>query len=386
MSDQAILGKATLKHPQLPPLISYCVRGLHNCWLPLRGRWSHTYHLDGRAQPNESVPASDVFYTLNVLLGLSQIRHLSREPGFNLRDIFNANVTLVPRLKSRAYAYGMALWTAAALQVEIPPEPRDHIVRFINNRRNWRNFTAQDLGLVLVGCVAQAQLGSDCQGMRTAANDLFALLLTRYSHPSGLFFDTAAGPRKLFSSFATNTYLTLAGYIFGEWSGDERAILLSNACAKKLIELQGPQGEWPWFFYTPAARVVDFYEVYSVHQHGMAPAFLEYAEKHGVRGATDALVKGFHWILGQNELKISMLWKREGLICRSFARTGELTRKRKRVVRSIANALVARPGRLAGAERVTLRLECRSYELGWILWSFGRRSDLSRLTHHPEFA
>jgi hypothetical protein len=34
---------------------------------------------------------------------------------------------------------------------------------------------------------------------------------------------------------------------------------------------------------------------------------------------------------------------------------------------------------------VGLRLECRSYELGWILWSFGQRSDLPELTHHQIF-
>jgi hypothetical protein len=118
----------------------------------------------------------------------------------------------------------------------------------------------------------------------------------------------------------------------------------------------------------------------------MAPAFLEFAEKHGVPGAADALVKGFNWIFGQNELHVSMLAKREGLICRSQVRKGELRRKRKRVVRAIANALTGRRGTLAGRGAVELRLECRSYELGWILWSFGRRRDMSQLHYHPEFS
>jgi hypothetical protein len=32
-----------------------------------------------------------------------------------------------------------------------------------------------------------------------------------------------------------------------------------------------------------------------------------------------------------------------------------------------------------------VRLECRRYELGWILWSFARCADLSPLTHNPIF-
>jgi len=218
------------------------------------------------------------------------------------------------------------------------------------------------------------------------AHSLFAFLADRFSCPSGLFYDAPAGSRRNFSSFATHTYLTLACFTYGEWSGDERALNLAKKCTAKLIELQGPQGEWPWFFYTPSGRVVDFYEVYSVHQGGMAPAFLAHAERHGVPGAREALVKGFKWILGHNQLNRSMLWKKEGLICRSQIRKGELDNKYKRAARAIGNAITGRSARLIDPSDLEVRLECRSYELGWILYSFGQRSDLSELQDHPEFA
>jgi hypothetical protein len=40
---------------------------------------------------------------------------------------------------------------------------------------------------------------------------------------------------------------------------------------------------------------------------------------------------------------------------------------------------------LVDPSELELRLECRSYELGWILWSFGRRFDLPELTHSEMF-
>jgi hypothetical protein len=55
------------------PLVNYALSGLQRCWLPEHGRWSHIYHLDGRSEPNESLARSDVFYTLNVLLGFSRV-------------------------------------------------------------------------------------------------------------------------------------------------------------------------------------------------------------------------------------------------------------------------------------------------------------------------
>jgi hypothetical protein len=348
------------------------------------GRWSHIYHLDGRTRPNESVPPSDVFYSLNVLLGFSRIAHLALNHEFDVPKTFRENVSLVPRLNSPKYAYGMALWAAAELGLEIPGETLAAIVALVENRQIWKTFRAQDLGMILIGCVEQARRAAIGQ-WASMAHELFAFLSQRYTCSSGLFFDAAAGGRRRFSSFATNTYLTLACYIYGEWSGNERALALAKACTRKLIELQGPQGEWPWFFHTPGGRVVDFYEVYSVHQQGMAPAFLEHAELHGVPGATEALVKGFKWIFGQNQMNRSMLRKREGLICRSQIRKGELDDRRKRMFRAIANALTGRSGTLIDPSRLQFRLECRSYELGWILWSFGRRSDPAEIQCHEDF-
>jgi hypothetical protein len=303
---------------------------------------------------------------------------------FDLQQIFLENVAKVPKLPSQKYAYGMALWAAAELEVDIPSRTLAGIRAFIAKRDGWMKFRAQDLGMILIGCVAQAK--GNMPDLGTLAHDLFAHLDRYYSCESRLFFDEATGLRRRFSSFATNTYLTLACYIYGEWSGNRRAIELAKRCSRKLISLQGPQGEWPWFFYTPRGRVVDFYEVYSVHQDGMAPAFLEHAERHGVEGARVAIQKGFMWIFGQNQLRRSMLWPKQGLICRSHVRKGELADKGKRILRSITNACSGGGGTLALPSELELRLECRSHHLGWILWSFGSRDDLRDLTHHRDLS
>jgi len=351
--------------------------------MPQHGRWSHIYHLDGRAQPNESVPESDVFYSLNVLLGFSRIAHLRLKHEFDLPGIFRETVALVPKLRSPKYAYGMALWAAAELNLEIPDETLGAITKLVQSRHDWKALRAQDLGMILIGCVEQARRTRAARWAERA-RELFAFLCQHYTCPSGLFFDQAKGARRAFSSFATNTYLTLACYVFGEWSGNGRALALAKACTRKLIALQGPQGEWPWFFYTPGGRVVDFYEVYSVHQAGMAPAFLEWAERSGVPGAKEALLKGIKWIFGQNQMNRSMLWKRDGLVYRSQVRKGELDHARRRVVRAIRNVLTGRFGALIDSSGLEIRLECRSYELGWILWSFGQRTDLREIQYHSD--
>ena len=364
------------------PLVNYALQGLERCWLPHSGCWSAIYHLDGRDEPNESVPSSDVFYTLNVLLGFARVSRLPH--GIDLADTFHRNVSRVIAVPVPTYAYGMALWTAAELDLPVPEQVLAHIKSILADRRSWRAFRAQDLGMLLTGVVAQAR--RDPKIWSATADALFAFLIERYHSASGLFFDSAYGMRRRFGSFATQTYLTLACYAYGEFANNPNAIEMANLAVRKLIKLQGPNGEWPWFFHVPSATVVDFYEIYSVHQYGMAPAFLERAEQHGVAEARGALIKGFRWVLGENQLRRPMLVPELHLSIRSQVRKGELHTKALRIGRAVSNGLLRRASGLIDPANVELRLECRSYELGWILWSFGRRADLPELTDHRMFA
>jgi hypothetical protein len=363
------------------PLVDYALKGLDRCWLPEYGRWSHIYHLDNREQPNESVPESDVFYTLNVLLGLARVR---RVPGsIDLLGTFQRNASQLVKLPVSRYAFGVSLWTAAELRLDLPSQVLRHIDIMLTDKNNWRSFRAQDLGMIVVGVVAQAKL--DRKKWFPLAVELFAFLVDCYSCPSGLFYDAAFGPRRRFASFATQTYLTLACYSFGELVNDKRAIEIANRCTRKLILRQGPNGEWPWFFDAVRGLVIDYYEVYSVHQCGMAPAFLERAEQHGVSEARSSMIKGFNWILGQNQLAVPMLVPNLHLTIRSQVRKGELHSKRWRVFRAFGNSILGQEACLIDPAGLQLRRECRSYELGWILWSFGQRSDLPELTHNQMF-
>jgi hypothetical protein len=63
-----------------------------------------------------------------------------------------------------------------------------------------------------------------------------------------------------------------------------------------------------------------------------------------------------------------------------------LQTKNWRVLRAVRNAVLGTKAELVDPSQLELRMECRSYELGWILWSFGRRTDLQELTHHAMFS
>jgi hypothetical protein len=379
--DGILMTAGNISTIENPPLIDYTLRGLARCWLPEHRRWSHIYHLDRSNDPNESVPHSDVFYTLNVLLGMARVRHIPE--SVDLSATFRHNVSQLLTLPVPKYSFGMALWTGAELEFELPAAVLAFIETLLSDKNRWWSFNAQDLGMILTGVAGQAKY--DPKKWSPIAAELFAFLIAHFHSPSGLFFNAASGGRRKFASFATQTYLTLACYAYGELANDVRAIKLANTCTRKLIALQGPDGEWPWFFDAARGNVVDYYEVYSVHQYGMAPAFLERAEQHGVAAAREATIKGFNWVLGQNQLGIPMLVPELNLTIRSQVRKGELHTKSLRILRAVRNSVFRREAQLVDPSDLELRRECRSYELGWILWSFGRRSDLTELTHSERF-
>ena len=217
-----------------------------------------------------------------------------------MSEIYRRNAIQLTTLPVAKYAYGMALWAAAELDLDVPEPAASAARALLSDEAQWDTFRAQDLGMLLTGVVAQAK--KDRTEWRPFVEPLYCFLSKRFTSGSGLFFDAASGVRRRFASFATQTYLSIACYHYGEYANDPAAVMLATACVHKLIALQGPQGEWPWFFDAVRGQVLDFYEVYSVHQYGMAPALLECAERHNVRGAQDALAKGFRWVLGENQL------------------------------------------------------------------------------------
>ena len=382
MVSQQVIGHGEDTATEAPRLVQFVIRGLDRCWMPELGRWSHSYLLEGARSGNVLLPHSDVFYTLNCVLGLSRVPEAARRQ-YDLQKTFDLNARLVPTLPSRPYAYGMVLWAAAANGFAVPADMPRMIVDITLDERRLRVLKAQDLGILLTGCLAQVKTGDE--RFLALAQRLFAVLKGRFVTASGLFLDSITPLAGRFSSFATHVYLAIGAYSYGEHMGDRAAIDIANAAVETLIDLQGPNGEWPWYYYSPGGRVVDLYDIYSVHQHGMAPALLEFAERNGVLRAAAAREKGFGWILGRNDLGVTMLRRAEGLIIRSQARKGELEAKQGRALR--AAGLGFFDGRaLAGRDNTVLRLECRSYELGWTCWSFGDRDDLRHLSDLPEFA
>jgi hypothetical protein len=153
--------------------------------------------------------------------------------------------------------------------------------------------------------------------------------------------------------------------------GDAESLTAANKVADAICAAQGPDGQWWWHYDARTGGVVEGYPVYSVHQHAMAPmALLDLAEAGGA-DHLGAIARGVGWLAGPPETAVPLMPGEPVMTWRKVARSDP--RKAVRGVRAATTLL--RPGwRAAALDRAfppgAVDLECRPYELGWLLYSW----------------
>ena len=141
---------------------------------------------------------------------------------------------------------------------------------------------------------------------------------------------------------------------------------------------QGPAGQWWWHYDARTGAVVEGYPVYSVHQHAMAPmALLDLAERGRRLAPHRDSARDAAGCKAPPETSERLIAEDVPAIWRKVGRTD-----RRKLVRGMAAArtavLAGKPCRpSAGCSRPALStIECRPYELGWLLyaWLSGARA------------
>jgi hypothetical protein len=221
---------------------------------------------------------------------------------------------------------------------------------------------------------------------RRLAEAAAAELVQRWSGASGLFSGRRGmhsrsdlRPRSLLyrrlTSFAHQVY-SLHGLAAHARAISGHVPDCAVETADRLVEEQGPLGQWWWIHSARDGRVIEGYPVYSVHQDGMAFLALAPLQNLGAGRYDAALWRGLRWVDGANELQESLVHRDRDLIVRCIQRAGsEADGPSGLSVRMMRDTQVASWGlRQAAGTRaepagLEILLECRSYHLGWLLYA-----------------
>jgi len=170
--------------------------------------------------------------------------------------------------------------------------------------------------------------------------------------------------RKGIANFADQIYAVQAFSFAAIALGDERALAAAAACAERLVELQGPLGQWWWHYNAAAGHVAQAYPVYAVHQHGMAPMALSALTAAGGTEFTSAADLSRAW-LTDNELGVNLIDPQAETVWRDIEQVENRFQTLTRRFRSVAGW---RP-RETESSRFQINFETRPYEWAWCLYA-----------------
>jgi hypothetical protein len=344
-----------------------------------RGLFPYTTRVVGGAYASELDHPAAARYTVNCLLALRRADEL--EPGRHAfpkrwRELTTDFLRRSPEGLDNPGDRGLFLVLAAgetgSPALADAQERAYATLRCLVLGGGVAKLNLQEVCWIAWGMVALAQAGHD--GAPELVDRLTGLLLSELVDPaSALPRHSLSRLRRSTVSFGGIVYFLRALHEIASWSGEARVEAAFRRTLERTLASQAADGAWPWFHDTRSGEVVDRYAVYSVHQDSMAMLFLLPALDRGL-DVRDAIERSYAWVLGANELGTSMIVQEPFLRYRSIERRAGLQRARR-----YGRALAARAGvRWSSAQtpdRLRLNTECRSYELGWVVYVWSGRSE-----------
>jgi hypothetical protein len=359
-------GLAQLSRKLLPLLVE-----------PSSGLFVHkaTYSSEGLVRPT----GTNAFYSAIAAIGIH-----SDDPDGRVTDQVPVERTLdslVDLAVGKPSSSGLLAATTWALYAGHDSRaPR--LLELLKSRCELSTSSSMDLGILLAALAAAIDAVPDSREaalkLGSAATDE---LLGRFSRTAQLFGGSGRGlrPRRLLdwklTSFASQVYPIhgLASYARATGGDPPQEAL---RVADRVVELQGPLGQWWWIYSLRDGSVVEPYPVYSVHQDAMAFMALAPLQNLGLRAYERQLARGLSWLYGSNELRMPLLDLERLVISRCIQRRGAdadgvwgMSSSQRRAVRLGSWGLASRRSIVVARDELEILQEVRPYHLGWALYA-----------------
>lgn len=263
----------------------------------------------------------------------------------------------------------LTTWAARALGYSQVPMAVDALRRMEPGRRP---YPTMESSWALTALVVN---GSNVTDM-LLADDIADVLLASFNWESGIFrrwTEDSKIPkfRAHASCFADFVYPIQALSHYHLTTGNKKAIEAAIRCAEHMCELQGPEGQWWWYYDARTGRVLERYPVYAVHQDAMAPMALLVLAKASGQDYSTSIEKDLLWLVNPTEITESLIDTECKVIWRKVAR-----REPWRIIRGLqaASSYLHRGLRVPGVNVLfppsSIDYESRPYHMGWILYAW----------------
>lgn len=342
-------------------LVQTALRALPGMYDKNQKRFCHEVHI--RPDNGGAVVGPDLSYRYTVisLLGLSRVNTEHTKGFIDLRAAFSGLIEFMS--EASPGDLGLLLWLNYRLEASEETKIVPAIKRYVD-ADGYRSLVTFELAWLIAGLSVYCAASGSVQSR--LLNSIKSYLVDNRASESGLMYHTHLGFRRRFPNFATQIYSVHALSLCSRLCGDESAAHLALRIAETLQGLQRPNGGWPWIYDAERGTVVEPFEIYSVHQDGMAPMALRELQRAAGKDLSLTIDSGLRWLAGENELQTSMIDRNQAWIMRSIRRQRPWNQ-----LNLLTNTALSLCGSRCGGWESERRLEInrtsRPYHMGWIL-------------------
>ncbi len=307
-------------------------------------------------------------YTINSLAGIQRARKVN-ETDWDIDPLIDRFLALHRPAVTNAGDNGLLLYVLAAAGHPEAQSQLSTVELVLNHEKTVVNLNLQDISWMLAGLTKCAELSGDPRSI-AAAHKCWGVLHSRYFSPKTFLpYHSLSRYRPGFTSFGGVAYCLWSAYQYAQVFGDSQARATFQASVQQVMKLQGHRGEWPWFINANNGTVLDWYQLYSVHQDSMAMLFLLPALDSGVAEARTAIRNSYRWLCGNNELGAVMILDKPFFIYRSIRQKTTFERG-QRYLRALGSHILGWRAKPLPASCLEINRECRSYHIGWLLFAW----------------
>ena len=314
-------------------------------------------------------------YTLIVLVGLLRAEDNDIDHPFHTGGLRSRLLSELASEELTAGDIGLFLWAESRGDGRAMGELLAALARRLPAEDPFCKLETFEVAWILTGLAEAATRGESATGEELLGAARRELLEVRQV-ASGLMIHLRTGPRKRLPHFADQIHSALALSQLARDRDDADAREGARRVADRIVATQLDDGGWPWICDPVRGRVVEPYELYSVHQDALAMIGL-----HGVSQATGddsyraAAARGLDWLYGENQLGIAMFDREAGAIYRSIRR--RQSGRRFRQAGSAARALTNSAPRSPKPAELEVNRSMRPFHLGWLLEAWAGREELA---------
>jgi len=307
------------------------------------------------------------------LISLLGIRHQRDKCGMNYKKAVETIYQIFMTSPGGIREHSLLLWLLAKNSDDRAVKAYESLIKL--PEQEIVKAETMELAWMLTALVFEYNRIND-SSIKLKLSDVAKLLKNRFIEKSNLFLHRDPHYSKLdirynIGNFADQIYSIYAFSTMTKLTDEKKHLKTAEACANKLVSLQGEKGQWWWHYNASDGSVIQKFPVFSVHQDSMTPFSFMALNEVSENNYNPYISLGLRWLTNENELNANMINENKNYVRRGIQRKTPFSEIQKfTTVASKLSTIFSLSEKFDQPKYLQIMNWEHSYHLGWILYAY----------------